>query len=164
MIYCIIQRWTVLKKFAPLFPQAYLSSSMMVLLPLIALNTERVLGSLQYLSLTRPGISFAVNKLSQFMQKPTQTHWTTTKRLLHYLKQIIFHGLKLTCWPFLMLTVVGNLDDRTATSVYITFVGSNPISWSSKRRCATTRSSTEAEYRAPATAASETMRIPSFLQ
>lgn len=32
---------------------------------------RRVLGSLQYLSLTRPDISFVVNKLSQFMHKPT---------------------------------------------------------------------------------------------
>ena len=32
---------------------------------------RRILGSLQYLSLTRPDISFAVNKLSQFMHKPT---------------------------------------------------------------------------------------------
>ena len=38
--FCIIQIWMVLKKFLLLFPQAYLSSSMMVLLPLIALNTK----------------------------------------------------------------------------------------------------------------------------
>ena len=35
---------------------------------------RRVIGSLQYLSLTRPDISFVVNKLSQFMHKPTATH------------------------------------------------------------------------------------------
>lgn len=35
---------------------------------------RRVLGILQYLSLTPPDISFAVNKLSQFMHKPTVTH------------------------------------------------------------------------------------------
>lgn len=62
---------------------------------------RRVIGSLQYLSLTRPDISFAVNKLSQFMHKPTHLHWTAAKRLLRYLKHIIFHGIhiwKTTAW------------------------------------------------------------------
>jgi hypothetical protein len=43
---------------------------------------KSIIGALQYLSLTRPDISFAVNKLSQFMHKPTTTHLTAAKRLL----------------------------------------------------------------------------------
>lgn len=41
-----------------------------------------VLGSLQYLSFTRPDISFAVNLLSQFMHAPTDIHWQAAKRIL----------------------------------------------------------------------------------
>ena len=101
-------------------------------------NTEyrRVIGSLRYLSLTRPDISFAVNKLSQFMHKPIVTHWTATKRLLRYLKKTIFHGLHLKSAAAPCLTTytdadwAGNIDDRTSTSAYITFLGCNPISWS----------------------------------
>ena len=75
-------------------------------------NTEfrRIIGSLQYLSLKRPDISFAVNKLSQFMHKPTTTHFTTTKRLLRYSKQTIFHGIQLTKIGHLALITYSDVD------------------------------------------------------
>jgi hypothetical protein len=50
---------------------------------------RNTVGALQYLSITRPDIAFAVNKLSHFMYKPTQTHWQSMKRLLQYLKSTI---------------------------------------------------------------------------
>ena len=131
---------------------------------------RRIMGSLQYLSLTRPDISFAVNKLSQFMHKPTTTHWTTTKRLLRYLKQIIFYGIQVhRAGPSVLHTYsdadwAGNVDDRTSTSAYISFLGPNPISWTSKKQRAVARSSTEAEYRALANAASETIWLSTLFK
>jgi hypothetical protein len=51
------------------------------------------IGALQYLSITHPDISFAVNKVSQFMYNPRDTHWSAVKRILRYLKHSITLGL-----------------------------------------------------------------------
>ena len=52
-----------------------------------------VVGSLPYISLTRLDVSFAVNKVCQFLQRPTINHWAVVKRILHYLKHTLYHGL-----------------------------------------------------------------------
>ena len=131
---------------------------------------RRIIVSLQYLSLTLPDISLAVNKLSQFMHKPTTNHWTTTKRLLRYLKQTIFHGIQIHKAGLPILRTysdahwAGTVDDRTSTSAYISFLGSNPISSSSKKQRAVVRSTIEAKYRALANAASKTMWLSTLLK
>ena len=53
--------------------------------PLVNATTYRqVIGGLQHLLMTRPDISFAVNKLSQFMHAPSEHHWGAIKRLLRF--------------------------------------------------------------------------------
>ena len=54
-----------------------------------------VVGALQYSTITRPELSFAVNKVSQFMANPLESHWTAVKRILRYLKGSLHHGLLL---------------------------------------------------------------------
>ena len=45
-------------------------------------NYRSIVGALQYLTLTRPDISFSVNKVCQFLHAPTTAHWTSAKRIL----------------------------------------------------------------------------------
>jgi histone deacetylase 1/2 len=59
-----------------------------VLSPADATRYRSVVGALQYLTLTRPDISLSVNKVCQFLQTPTDVHWTVVKRILRYLKQM----------------------------------------------------------------------------
>lgn len=56
---------------------------------------RQIVGSLQYLSLTRPDILYAVNRLSQFMHQPTTDHWLAVKRLLRYLSGTLSHMIYL---------------------------------------------------------------------
>ncbi|KAK1441497.1 hypothetical protein QVD17_07436 [Tagetes erecta] len=131
---------------------------------------RKLVGSLQYLAFTRPDISFAVNKLSQFMHQPTQTHWQALKRLLRYLKGTIYHGLFLNKKSPLDLTAFSDSDwggvstAGRSTTAYIIYLGSNIISWKSARQKSVSRSSTEAEYKALANAAAELAWVENLLK
>nr|DAD45035.1 TPA_asm: hypothetical protein HUJ06_003265 [Nelumbo nucifera] len=130
---------------------------------------RNIVGSLQYLCLTRPDIAYAVNKLSQFMHRPMSEHWNAAKRLLRYLCGTLTHGLflpkenPLSLHAFSDADWAGNKDDYTSTSAYIVYLGRHPISWSSKKQHTVARSSTEAEYRSVVATASEINWICSLL-
>ncbi|KAF5446008.1 hypothetical protein F2P56_031673, partial [Juglans regia] len=118
-----------------------------------------VVGSLQYLSFTRPDISFAVNKVCQYMHSPRQSHWQAVKRILCYLKLTISLGLFFSSVSSLKLTAfsdadwAGFPDDRKSTGGFCVYFGSHLVSWGSKKQPTIARSSTEAEYKSVANTA-----------
>jgi hypothetical protein len=55
-----------------------------------------IVGALQYLTLTRSDINFAVNKVCQYLPAPTEHHWAAVKRIIRYLKSCVKIGLKIS--------------------------------------------------------------------
>ena len=54
---------------------------------------RRLVGKLNYLTVTRPDISFAVSVVSQFLNSPCEGHWEAVVRILRYLKRAPGKGL-----------------------------------------------------------------------
>ncbi|XP_020234407.1 uncharacterized protein LOC109814403 [Cajanus cajan] len=131
-----------------------------------------VVGALQYATITRPELSFAVNKVFQFMAHPLESHWNAVKRILRYLKGTMFYGLHLqparvhqplSLYAYCDVDWAVDPDDRRSTSGEAIFLDPNLISWWSRKHPVVARSSTEAEYRSLAQATSEVLWIQTLL-
>ena len=83
-----------------------------------------MVGSLNYLTTTRPNIAYSVSVLSQFMAKPHESHWNVAKLVLKYLKGTLDYGIKYTDASIVELigysnsNWAGNPDDRRSTTGY----------------------------------------------
>ncbi|KAK9049522.1 hypothetical protein SSX86_031508 [Deinandra increscens subsp. villosa] len=118
-------------------------------------------GALQYLTFTRPDITYAVQQICMHMHAPRIDHWNAFKRIIRYLKGTSHYGLSLgrsstsTLLAYTDADWAGCPDTRRSTSGYCVYIGTNLISWSSKRQSTVSRSSAEAEYRGIANVVAE---------
>ena len=116
--------------------------------PLIVLGGEpmknqklymSVIGSLQYVTHTKPNLAFVINRLSQFLQSPTMTHWNAVKRVLRYLKGTkdmglhIKHSDELNLSSYLDANWACSPNDRKSIAGYCVYLGDTLVSWSSKK-------------------------------
>ncbi|WVZ65389.1 hypothetical protein U9M48_014763 [Paspalum notatum var. saurae] len=126
-------------------------------------------GALQYLTFTRPDITYAVQQVCLHMHDPREPHLIALKRLLRYLRGTVDYGLLLHRSSSAELVVytdadwAGCPDTRRSTSGYAVFLGGNLVSWSSKRQSVVSRSNAEAEYRAIANGVAEASRLRRLL-
>ena len=71
---------------------------------------RRLVGSLVYLTVTRPDISYAVHQVSQYLSAPRSTHYAAVLRILRYLKGTLFHGLFYSAQSPLVLRAFSDAD------------------------------------------------------
>lgn len=141
-----------------------------LLSPEDATEYRSIVGGLQYLKITRPDLSFAVNRVCQYLHAPTDVHWSAVKRILRYVRLTVSFGLHLRPSSFGVLSAfsdadwAGCPDDRRSTRGHAVFLGPNLIAWSARKQATVSRSSTEAEYKSAANATVELIWIESLLR
>jgi hypothetical protein len=95
---------------------------------------RHLVGSLVYLDITCPDISYVVHILSQFMSAPTSIHYGHLLRVLRYLHGTIDRLLFFSSTSFLQLSAYYDAtwgtdpSDFTSISAYCVFLGSSLVS------------------------------------
>jgi hypothetical protein len=124
---------------------------------------KQIVGSLMYLTTTRPDIMFIMSLISRYMSKPTKLHLQATKRTLRYLKGTVSYeilykrGEAEELLAFTDSDYAGDVEDRKNTSGYVFLMNSGAVSWSSRKQPLVTLSTTEAEFVAAANCACQTV-------
>nr|KYP60991.1 Retrovirus-related Pol polyprotein from transposon TNT 1-94 [Cajanus cajan] len=129
-----------------------------------------LVGSLLYLTATRPDIMYATSLLSRFMQKPSQIHYGTGKRILRYLQGTRKFGIwyktmtKSRMIGYTDSDWAGSIDDMKSTSGYAFSLRSGFFSWASKKQATVAQSTAEAEYIAAAETTSQAIWLRRILE
>ncbi|GJR29499.1 hypothetical protein Tco_1105731 [Tanacetum coccineum] len=128
------------------------------------------IGSLMYLTSSRPDIVQVVCYCARYQARPTEKHLKEVKRIFRYLRGTIHMGLWYPKGSGFQLTAfsdadhAGCVDTRKSTSGGIQFLGDKLVSWMSKKQDCTTMSSAKAEYMALSASCTQVMWIRTQLQ
>jgi hypothetical protein len=130
---------------------------------------RQIIGSLMYLTNTRPDICFVVNTLSQYLVEPRRVHLVVAKHVMRYLKGTLDFGL---CYngdhDFRLVGYTdsdwdGSVSDRKSTSGCCFSLGSTMTSWQRRKQSSISLSMTEVEYIATCSASCEAIWLQKLL-
>ncbi|GJZ47173.1 retrovirus-related pol polyprotein from transposon TNT 1-94 [Tanacetum coccineum] len=111
-----------------------------------------MVGTLMYLTASRPDLTFAVCMCARYQAKPTEKHLHVVKRIFKYLRGTINRGLwypkdsSIALIAYAYADHASCQDTRRSTSGSMQLLGDRLVSWSSKRQKSAAISSTKAEY------------------
>lgn len=131
---------------------------------------KQMVGSLMYLTATRPDLMFVVSLISRFMANPTELHFGTAKRIMRYVKGTLEFGIwyqregKSELLGYTDSDYAGDVDDSRSTSGYVFLMSGGAVAWSSRKQPIVTLSTTEAEYVAAATCACQAIWMKRILK
>ncbi|GLU09096.1 hypothetical protein SLE2022_259720 [Rubroshorea leprosula] len=131
---------------------------------------KQIVGSLMYLTATRPDIMHAVSLISRYMESPKEMHLLAAKRILRYLKGTVEYGLfykkgeKSDMFGFTNSDFARDVDDRKSTSGYVFMMGTAAVSWSSRKQPIVTLSTTEVEFVAATSCACQAIWLLRILE
>jgi hypothetical protein len=124
-----------------------------------------MIGSLMYLTASRPDIMFAVCNCARYQANPKLSHLTAVKRIFRYLKGRPRLGLwypkdsEFDLYAFTDSDYAGCDLDRKSTSGGCQFLGDRLISWQCKKQQTVSKSTAEAEYIAASACCSQVLWI-----
>jgi hypothetical protein len=100
-----------------------------------AMQYRCLMGSLRYLTHTRPDLTFSVGYISRFIQRPTTKHQQAVKRIIRYVAGTLYHSLYYPRCPGEVHLVgyrdsdhVGDIDTSKSTSEILFFFGKSLVS------------------------------------
>ncbi|XP_035840158.1 uncharacterized mitochondrial protein AtMg00810-like [Helianthus annuus] len=129
-----------------------------------------MIGSLRYLTASRPDIMYVVCQCARYQANPKLSHLTAVKRIFRYLKEAPKRGLwyprdsNFDLFAFSDSNFGGTDRDRKSTSVGCQFLGDRLISWLCKKQQTVCLSIAEAEYVAASACCSQVLWVQHQLE
>nr|AAP53706.1 retrotransposon protein, putative, unclassified [Oryza sativa Japonica Group] len=129
-----------------------------------------MIGSLLYLTASRPDIQFAVCLCARFQASPRASHRQAVKRIMRYLNHTLEFGIWYSTSSSICLSGYSDADfggcriDRKSTSGTCHFLGTSLIAWSSRKQSSVAQSTAESEYVAAASCCSQILWLLSTLK
>ncbi|KAK2369168.1 putative mitochondrial protein [Trifolium repens] len=129
-----------------------------------------MIGSLLYLTASRPDFTYAVGVCARYQADPKVSHFTQVKRILKYVNVTCDYGIMYShcedsaLYGYCDADWDGSADDRKSTSGGCFFLGNNLISWFSKKQNCVALSTAEAEYIAAGSSCSELVWMKQMLK